>query len=262
MSETPVPAQPLSGSDDDQQWFELMAGRSAGDVKPETRNEAAWLRAAMLSYQPLPPPGEMPDAATRAQRLLEKAEQAGLLVPREVGNAVPVSSPISSQISPPISPPSSPPISQPVTPVRSGWSRAWAWLRRPRHADLGLAAMAAGVVAGVVLVNGRVALPEAPSADVERGAAVQQFTVEDPYARQQALLQGLRAAGIEAVPYEQLGRRGVDIALAVPLPPAQGQLLASLGLRPPGGPSLRVELIQTESAVPAAPAASAAGLRP
>lgn len=85
-------------------------------------------------------------------------------------------------------------------------------------------------------------------ADVERsGAAVQRLTAADPVQRQQQLLQALRAAGLDAQPFERLGRRGVDIELPVPLPPAQAAALKQQGLLPPAGPNLIVEVL------PAAP---------
>jgi hypothetical protein len=52
-----------------------------------------------------------------------------------------------------------------------------------------------------------------------------------------------RAAGFDVQPFDSLGRPVLDITLPVPLPAAQASALASLGLAPPGGPSLVVELL-------------------
>jgi hypothetical protein len=117
--------------------------------------------------------------------------------------------------------------------------RAATW--RPTH-GVWAGALAAGVaVLGLALLLQRPA--DAPGDSVLRGAAVQQLPAADPLQRRQDLLQALRAAGFDAQPFDRLGRPGLDIALPVPLPPAQARALADLGLAAPPGPSLQVELL-------------------
>jgi hypothetical protein len=66
-------------ADDDQHWLDLMAGRAAPDADARTRKEAAWLRAALLSYRVSAPPGAPADADERVGRLLTRARDAGVL---------------------------------------------------------------------------------------------------------------------------------------------------------------------------------------
>ncbi|MFG6440912.1 hypothetical protein [Roseateles sp. LKC17W] len=70
---------PTTPDDDDQHWLDLMAGRTAPDADARTRREAAWLRAAVLSYRVTAPPGAPADADARVGRLLTRARDAGVL---------------------------------------------------------------------------------------------------------------------------------------------------------------------------------------
>lgn len=76
------------GDEDDQHWLDLMAGRAAPDADARTRTEAAWLRAAMLSYRASAPPGGPADADQRVGRLLTRARDAGVLA-AAANNAAP-----------------------------------------------------------------------------------------------------------------------------------------------------------------------------
>jgi hypothetical protein len=77
----------------------------------------------------------------------------------------------------------------------------------------------------------------------ERGGDVQQRRAAEPRPARDALLADLRAAGIDAQPYERLGRPGLDIGLAHPLSDAHRQALVRAGLAIPAGPVLRVEFV-------------------
>jgi len=188
--------------DDDQQWLDLMAGRAVPDADARTRKEAAWLRAALLSYRVTAPPGAPADADGRAARLLTRAREAGVLPP--AANDATASAPASRG--------------------------------RPRW-PLALAASVAVCTLALVFMP----RPDATDDTTWRGAAVQKLPAQDPEAGRARLLQQLRAAGFDAHPFDRLGRPGIDIALPVPLPPAQATALQGLGLTPPAGPTLQVE---------------------
>lgn len=194
--------------DDDQHWLDLMAGRAAPEADARTRREAAWLRAAMLSYRAAAPPGAPADADERVGRLLTKAREAGVLVSATNDAA-----------------------NDPALPRRP---ITW-W--RPA-----LAACVA--ICGIVLVF-QPAKDGLDDGSTLRGAPVQRIQAQDAAQRRQQLLQDLRAAGFDAKPFERLGRLGIDISLPVPLPAEQGAALKRLGLVPPAGPSLQIEFVVT-----------------
>lgn len=193
-----------------------MAGRDAPDSDARTRKSAAWLRAAMLSYRMSAPPGVPSDPDVRVSRLLARARAAGVL-----GTAS----------------------NEAVIPKRAPHSMG-RWLGWPQ-------ALAASVVlcaVGALLIPGD-RFDE--DADVMRGAPVQTFTAIDAAsasARRDQMLKALRAAGLDAQPYERLGRPGIDAALDVPLPAKHASALKAMGIAPPQGPSLQIEFIPTPSA--------------
>lgn len=202
----------MSEPDDDQHWLDLMAGRAAPDADARTRKEAAWLRAAMLSYREAAPPGAPADADDRVARLLTKAREAGVLPTAPPNTSMDAANDASLSGKP-----------------------ASRWPRWPQ-------ALAAGVVlcAAVALL-----VPRQPDeeAGTLRGAPVQTVQAQDAAARRQQLLQDLRAAGFDAQPYERLGRPGIDVALPVPLPAERAAALKRLDLVPPPGPSLQIEFV-------------------
>lgn len=199
--------------DDDQHWLDLMSGRAAPEADGRTRKEAAWLRAALLSYPVAAPPGAPAAAEERAARLLARARAAGVLAGAAPEAAAP---------------------------------------RKP--ANQWRYALAASVALfGVLLVwlpaREGIDEPGQPGGSL-RGAPVQRIEAADADQRRQQLLQELRAAGFDAQPFERLGRLGIDIALPVPLMPAQAAALTRLGLAPPAGPSLQIEFITSPPARP------------
>jgi len=199
-------------SGDDLQWFELMAGRGAPEARASTRADATWMRAAMLSFAPLPPPGQMPPADLRATRLIARALAAGVLRPTAVAR----------------------------------WPKALHVLQALQWPQWGWRGLGASAVAALMLtIVLRVDDPQrsAVQIDAERGAAVQQIVATEPRLRQQEVLRTLRAVGLDARPYEQPGRLGVDVELKQPLSQAQQAALRSLGLKIPTGPGLLIEII-------------------
>jgi len=200
----------MQDPDDDQHWLDLMAGRAAPDADARTRKEAAWLRAAMLSYRVSAPPGAPADADQRAGRLLTRARDAGVLAAaaNDAGARRP----------------------------------AGRW----RHALAAGVAACALVLVFLPQLQG----PDEADDVTLRGAPVQRIDAADAQSRRQQLLQDLRAAGFEAQPFERLGRLGIDVSLPVPLPPAQSAALTRLGLAAPPGPSLQIEFVAPEPAGP------------
>jgi len=219
-----TPTTPPAGPDDDQQWFDLLAGRRAHGASAGTQAQAAALRTALQRHRPPAPAGQPAPADARIGRLLARARAEGVLPPPDAR----------PQATAPLAPAARP--------------------APPRRRPLWAGALAAGVAAlGLALLLRPAGPPGAdtpPAADTLRGTAVQQWTVADPLQRRQQLLQALRDAGFDAQPFDRLGRAGLDIALPVPLPPAQARALAGLGIKPPPGPSLQIELL------PAAPASA------
>ena len=72
-----------NGSDDDQHWFDLLAGRAAPGAGSATQAEAAALRRALQHHGPQAPEGSPAAADARIARLLERARAEGvLLVPQ------------------------------------------------------------------------------------------------------------------------------------------------------------------------------------
>nr|WP_295083733.1 hypothetical protein [uncultured Roseateles sp.] len=65
--------------DDDQHWLDLIAGRAVPEADARTRKEAAWFRAALLSYRLGAPPGAPTAPDERAARLLTRARDAGVI---------------------------------------------------------------------------------------------------------------------------------------------------------------------------------------
>jgi len=210
-------------ADDDQHWFDLMAGRAVADAHGRTRADAAWMRAALLAYRAEAPAGSVPAAETRVLRLLHRAVQAGVLPAPTASRAEPDASP---------------------------WQRLWR--RWQAQMTPGRPWRFAPVMLVLALAVGGVWQLQQPAeperADVERaGAALQRLNVVDPAQHRQQLLASLRAAGLDAQPFDRLGRLGIDIELPAPLSAAQAQALKQAGLVPPAGPNLIVELL------PAAP---------
>jgi hypothetical protein len=213
-------------TDDDQHWFDLLAGRPSAGADATTRAEAARLRQALLQHRAAAPAGDPAAPDDRIARLLGRARAEGVL-------AAPSAT--------------APPLSSPQHRRRQAWAGA-------------LAAGVAGLVITLLLRSpddqgAPKGMPEA----VLRGAPVQQLQAADPQQRRQQLLQALRAAGLDAHSFDRLGRAGLDIALPVPLPAAQARALADLGIADPHGPSLQIELLP--AAPPLAPVAPASAIQ-
>ncbi|MDT9000841.1 hypothetical protein RQP53_16315 [Paucibacter sp. APW11] len=231
MTESDHPDAGQSGPDegaDDQAWFDLMAGRPAPGARNSVRNEAAWLRAAMLSYRSDAPPGGPAEAQARIARLLARARREGVL-PDSVG---------------------APAMEQPETgalhvlrPAPRRRSTPWgSW-------GLGLA-LAASVA--MFMVSPALFTPSASDEAAQlRGATLQTLDVADPLQRQQEVLQALLTAGFKVHPYVRLGRPGLDVDLPADLSATQSAALEAAGVRSPAGVSLQIEFRLAAGSTPA-----------
>lgn len=208
-------------ADDDQDWLDLMAGRSAPQADASTRAQALALRAALLKDRLSAPAGAPAAADERAERLLQRARAAGVLESR---------------------------LASPARQARAAnrWPYAVA-------ASVGLFGM---LMLLQQQLPGENSDPDQNDRAHEqmRGAALQQRPTSQPLQDRQALLDRLRAAGFDAQPYERLGRQGIDVELPVPLPADRAAALKQFGLRPATGPSLQIEfLLPAPASTPASP---------
>lgn len=212
MSDDPLPP------DDDQQWLDLLAGRPVPDAAPRTAQEATAFRSALLACRAQAPAGSPSAPEQRVERLIHRARAAGLVPP--------------------------PAAAAPAGRRPASWLASW--LARLRRWPVGAAVMAM-LVAGLVLVPWLQQAGDEPSAPVLRGDAVQTRVAADPAADREAVRAALRAAGLDAAPYQRLDRLGLDVELPQPLSARQHQALTALGLAPPAGPALRIEFVATET---------------
>jgi hypothetical protein len=224
--------------DDDQRWLDLLAGRESPEAGQRLRQEAAWLRAALLAYRAEAPAGPVPDPAERIQRLLQRAAEAGVLQPGEAAAlAMPGAAPGRPSDGASDLAASVPGGSSVAAGAATG--RASAGDAAPRRTRRDgwwprLAASSWRWPAGAAL-----ALTD--EAALRGDAALQTRAVPQPAATRDRLLAELREAGVDAMPYERLDRAGIDAELAQPVPPAVLAVLRRHGLQAPPGPNLRVE---------------------
>ena len=196
--------------DDDDLWFEALAGRAGSDHNAaQSAFEARLLRAALLqSSPPLPrvaPPGR------QDEQQLRDALHAARKTRRCTGCA-------------------------------RRWQALQAWWRRPGRPAFG-AALAAFVVAVSVFAlwpNRPVQRPET----VLRGSRSfepQLIGTAAPAERRNALATQLTAQGATVRRYERLGRQGLEAQLPLPLSPALQATLTGAGLHVSAEGDLRVE---------------------
>lgn len=200
--------------DDDAAWLAMMAGREAPGAKPTTRDDAAWLRAALLSYRPEPPPGGPAPVQERLPRLLARARAAGLLAPKR-------------------------------RPAGAAWLRRMLMLPALPRTVWSAAGAMAMVLAVVVMWRPE---PEPQWKPVMRGPSVQQLHAEDPSELQRQIVASLRAAGFGVQPFERLGRHGLTVETGPGLSSGQAEALRQWGLQVPAtGVSLRIEILGPEA---------------
>jgi hypothetical protein len=191
-------------SDDDDLWFESLAGRATAAASEATREESSALRSALQDLEEIP--FEQPPTAdlAREEALLSRARAAGLL-------------PHGTALARPARAPAAP-------------GRLWRGV---------LAAAAVGALAvGFVLLR---PLSQPPAVERSAGAIVR-LNADNPARLQQELIGELRSAGVAARGYEMLGRRGVDADLPRPLPDAVRAVLERHGIPAPRDGVLQVEI--------------------
>lgn len=194
-------------ADDDNAWFEALAGREnvpqANDpasAGPHVR-EAAALRELIRRHSSEPEIPLMPAVdPARENELIARARAAGLL--REPA----------------------------ATAVRRPWI-----LR-------GALAAAAVIVLAVGLTLLRTAPPDTGTL---RGGGTTQLRTRDPAALKRKLTEELSAAGAHVTGFERLGRPGIDVDLPQPLTPEVRRILEEHGLPIPADGELTVEFEPT-----------------
>ena len=198
----------MTQAEDDQRWLDNLAGRSPPGGDPATAREAGLLREALLAQaarDTTPVPG--PDAAREA-RLIARAREAGLLPPEPAGHG-----------------------------ARRGW-REWFAGRRTGFAF--------ALAACLVLAVGIAIRPQhEPETTVRSGPeGIVRLSVPDPAAEKRAIIDELRAAGVDATGYERLGAQGIDADLPQPLTAEVTAVLHRHRITPPADGVLRVEIEQ------------------
>ena len=210
---------------DDADWLDLLAGRAVANARPSCRVEATWLRAAMLSFRPVIPRGDVPDPKLRLHSLLAKAELAGLIEgtppPRESRLGSPVKRMSDALLS-----------------------------RLKVLANLLFRSPTAWATAAVLAMAVILSLPSSdePDGSVMRGNSEQQLVSTDPAALQQQMATELSGRGFEVTSFERLGRPGLELTLKGRPSAEQLAALRRAGLSWPDGPQLVVEFVQEADA--------------
>jgi hypothetical protein len=188
---------------DDQDWLDALAGRSPAGSRRAAIREARRLRDHIQRNVRAPDVAVAERDAQREEQLLERARREGLIDPAQLA-------------------------------------------RRSRRR------MRAGVVRWVALAAGIAGIAVAPlllfrsvhPTEHFRGTGDHVIRIEAvaPKALKMQILDELRAAGVPATGYEQLGVEGIDANLPKPLPPRVRDILSRRHLTVPGNGVLRIEI--------------------
>lgn len=194
----------------DNDWLDALAGRGPSGSNRGAIREGARLREFVQRNVHAPDVSVPEHDAQREAQLLERARREGLIDPVELTKRT-------------------------RRPVRPAAMRA-------------LIALAA-VVAGIAVALG-VFLHGARQTQHFRGPREEVIRIQsaNPTALKMQILDELRAAGVRATGYEQLGVAGIDASLPEPVPPQVREVLTRHHLAVPGNGVLRVEI-----AAPATP---------
>ena len=187
-------------TDEDQDWLDTLAGRSATGSHRAAIAEAQRLRESIRRNVRVPDVAIPEQDAQREAQLLERARREGLIDPAQLARRT----------------------------------------RRRLPAIWGAAALAASVagVAIALFLHGR------PQMEHLRGTRERVIRIEaaDPTALKMQLLDELRAAGVRATGYDQLGVAGIDADLPEPVPPRVRNVLTRHHLSVPSNGVLRIEI--------------------
>jgi len=187
-------------TDEDQDWLDTLAGRSATGSHRAAIAEAQRLRESIRRNVRVPDVAIPEQDAQREAQLLERARREGLIDPAQLARRT----------------------------------------RRRLPAIWGAAALAASLagVAIALFLHGR------PQMEHLRGTRERVIRIEaaDPTALKMQLLDELRAAGVRATGYDQLGVAGIDADLPEPVPPRVRNVLTRHHLSVPSNGVLRIEI--------------------
>jgi hypothetical protein len=188
---------------DDQDWLDALAGRGSAGSRRAAIQEAQRLRDHVQRNVRAPDVAVAERDARREEQLLERARREGLIDPAQLERRA-------------------------RRRMRTGIAR---WV-----------AIAAGI-AGVAMAP-LLLLRSVHPTEHFRGAGnhVIHIQAADPTALKMQILDELRAAGVAATGYEQLGVEGIDASLPKPVPPQVRSVLSRRHLTVPGNGELRIEI--------------------
>jgi hypothetical protein len=188
---------------DDQDWLDALAGRTPAGSRRAAIREAQRLRDHVQRNVRPPDVAVAERDAQREAQLLERARREGLIDPAQLTRRA---------------------------------------RRRLRPGVAGWVALAAGI-AGIAVAP-FLFLRSAPPTEHFRAAGDGVIRIEtaDPTALKMQILDELRAAGVRATGYEQLGVEGIDVSLPKPVPPRVRDVLSRRHLSVPGNGVLRIEI--------------------
>ncbi|HEX4269613.1 MAG TPA: hypothetical protein VHY36_17125 [Steroidobacteraceae bacterium] len=187
-------------TDEDQDWLDSLAGRSATGSHRASIAEAQRLRESIRRNVRVPDVAVPAQDVQREAQLLERAGREGLIDPTRLARRT-----------------------------------------RQRLPAIGAMGALAASVAGVAIalfLHGR------PQTEHLRGTRAQVTRIEaaDPTALKMQILDELRAAGVRATGYDQLGIEGIDADLPQPVPPRVRDVLTRHHLGVPANGVLRIEI--------------------
>ncbi len=191
---------------DDQDWLDALAGRTPFGSRRAAIREARRLRDHVQRNVRAPDVAVAERDAQREEQLLERARREGLIDPSQLAQLA----------------------RRTRRRVRPGIAR---WV-----------ALAAGI-AGVAMAPLLLFRSVHPTEHF-RGAGDHVIRIEatNPTALKMQILDELRAAGVPATGYEQLGVEGIDASLPNPVPPQVRNILSRRHATIPGNGVLRIEI--------------------
>jgi hypothetical protein len=191
-------------TDEDQDWLDALAGRAPRNPHGVAAREGQQLRELVQRNVHAPDVAVPERDAQREAQLLERARREGLIDPAELTRRA---------------------------------------RRRLRPAAIGGWTALAASIAGIAVALGFF-MRGAPPMEHSRGVREHVLRVEaaDPAALKMQILDELRAAGVRATGYEQLGVEGIDANLPQPVPPGVRDVLTRHHLSVPSDGVLRIEI--------------------
>ena len=189
--------------DEDRDWLDALAGRAPEGSDRPAIHEAKRLREHIQRNAHAPDVSVPERDPRREAQLLERARREGLIDPAQL-------------------------------------TRRKRRLMRPTGiGGLALAACLTGIAVALTFF-----LHNPPQAQHLRGVREDVVRIEasDPTALKRQIIQELRAAGVTAIGYEQLGVEGIDADLPEPVPPRVRGVLARHHLSVPSDGVLKIEI--------------------